>query len=252
MTKIMAHRGARNLFAENSLQGFRKTAALGFEAIEFDLHLTDTGELVVIHDATIDRTTDGQGLTRSLTDAGRKTLRLRGPDGVLIDEGVPVLAEALDILAPCTSRLYVELKCNEAGITPPEMVGMAADILRDYGLQDRAVLHSFDIEVVRQIRDEAPDFGRLISVDQHWADRQGGIAAFLEEVAGLVDIIGINHALFEDCLDLVRDMDLMDRCSVWTLNDAALIAKWLARKPAYLVSDDPVLVRKLQEDGVPA
>ena len=55
MSQIMAHRGARNLWAENSCLGFRRTAGHGFDAIEFDLHLTDGGEIVVIHDPTLDR-----------------------------------------------------------------------------------------------------------------------------------------------------------------------------------------------------
>ena len=83
MSQIMAHRGARNLWAENSCLGFRKTARHGFDAIEFDLHLTDAGEIVVIHDPTLDRTTNGTGQTRDLTPDSRRALRLRGPDGAL-------------------------------------------------------------------------------------------------------------------------------------------------------------------------
>ena len=64
MTKITGHRGARNLWPENSMTGFRNVLDLGVDAIEFDVHLTDAGELVVIHDATLDRTTDRTGPVR--------------------------------------------------------------------------------------------------------------------------------------------------------------------------------------------
>ncbi|MDB6453048.1 glycerophosphodiester phosphodiesterase family protein [Falsirhodobacter sp. 20TX0035] len=243
--KIMAHRGARNLWAENSLLGFRETVALGFDAIEFDLHLTDAGELVVIHDATLDRTTTGTGPVRALTPDSRRVLRLKGPDGALIDEGVPSFDEALDVLATGTADLYVELKADEAGRPYPGMVARVAGILRARGLEDRSVLHSFDIAVVEEVRDLAPDFRRLISVNREWADRQGGIATFLRHVDGLVDVVGVHHELFEAELDTIRSLRPMEVMSVWTINDPDTIRRWIARDPGFLVSDDPVLVRTL-------
>lgn len=252
MSKIMAHRGARNLWAENSALGFRETTRLGFDGIEFDLHLTDAGELVVIHDATLERTTDGRGPVRALTPETRRTLRLKGPDGALIAEGVPSFDEILDILEPGQARLYVELKADADGRTDPAMVAKAAEALRRRGLQARAMLHSFDIEVVRDIRDIAPDFGRMISVNHDWAERQGGIGAFLARVEDLVDIVGIHHELFEAEFDLIRSLRPLARTSVWTVNDPALIRRWIDRAPGFIVSDNPVLARQLLAEGCPA
>lgn len=245
MPKIMAHRGARNLWAENSLLGFYETVALGFDAIEFDLHLTDEGKLVVIHDATLDRTTTGTGPVRLLTDQSRHDLRLKGPDGATIGEGVPSFHEVLDILRHGTADLYVELKADEAGRPYPDMVAKAAEALTRYGLQDRSILHSFDIAVVREIRDVAPGFRRLISVNREWADRQGGIAAFLHDVDGLVDIVGIHHELYEAEFATIAALRPIEATSVWTINDADTIRHWAARAIGFIVSDDPVLVREV-------
>ncbi|MCC7274989.1 MAG: glycerophosphodiester phosphodiesterase, partial [Alphaproteobacteria bacterium] len=55
MVMIVGHRGARNLWPENSLAGFRRTAALGVEAVEFDVHGTRDGGIVVIHDPALER-----------------------------------------------------------------------------------------------------------------------------------------------------------------------------------------------------
>ncbi|WP_435169380.1 glycerophosphodiester phosphodiesterase family protein [Falsirhodobacter sp. 1013] len=244
--KIMAHRGARNLWAENSLLGFRETVKLGFDAIEFDLHLTDAGELVVIHDATLNRTTTGTGPVRALTPDSRRALRLKGPDGAAIDEGVPSFEEALEVLATGTSDLYVELKADEAGRPYPGMVTQVATVLRARGLVNRSVLHSFDITVVEEVRELAPEFRRLISVNRDWADRQCGIAAFLQRVDGLVDVVGVHHELFEAELDVIQRLRPMEAMSVWTLNDPDTIRRWIAHDPGFLVSDDPVLVRQLQ------
>lgn len=248
MSLIMAHRGARNLWAENSLLGFRETVKHDFDGIEFDLHLTDAGELVVIHDATLERTTNGTGPVRALSPDSRRALRLKGPDGALIDEGVPSLDEALDILAPARAELYVELKADQNGVTDPRMVGMTADILRKRGLADRAVLHAFDINVVRQLRDEAPDFRRLISINRDWADRQGGFENFLHQATDLVDVIGIHHEVFAAEAQLIRAMGLWSRCSVWTINDPDLMREWIARAPGWLVTDNPVLLRELMAE----
>lgn len=247
MSRIIAHRGARNLWAENSALGFRETSRMDFAGIEFDLHLTHAGELVVIHDPTLDRTTNGRGPVRALTPESRAALRLKGPDGALIDEGVPSLDEVLDILAPGSADLLVELKSDEHGFTDPRMIDMIADTLRSRGLVDRSVLHAFDIGVVRAIRDRAPEFRRLISVNRDWADRQGGMAAFLDSAAGEVDLIGIHHELFEEYFDLISARGLLPRCTVWTINDPELMRRWIGRDVGYLVSDDPVLLRELIE-----
>ncbi|MDN3714450.1 glycerophosphodiester phosphodiesterase family protein [Paracoccus cavernae] len=77
MSRIMAHRGARNLWAENSMLGFRNILPHGFDAVEFDVHLTDAGEMV-IHDATLDRTTTGSGPVRALTPEARARCGSRG------------------------------------------------------------------------------------------------------------------------------------------------------------------------------
>ncbi len=247
----MAHRGARNLWAENSALGFRETAKLGFEAVEFDLHLSDAGELLVIHDALLDRTTTASGPVRALTPESRKALRLKGPDGALIDEGVPTLEDVLAIFAPHPeTRLYVELKSDENGVPYPGLVAKTAEVLRAHGLQARAVLHSFDIGVVREIRELAPEFGRLISVNRDWAERQGGIAAFLAEVEDLVEIVGIHHELFDAEYELITRLRDKARCSVWTINTPELMERWIARAPGYLVSDNPVMLREILQESV--
>ena len=62
MTRIAAHRGGAALWPENSLLAFRNAIALGADFIEFDVHLSKDGEVIVIHDPTLERTTNGYGL----------------------------------------------------------------------------------------------------------------------------------------------------------------------------------------------
>ena len=96
---VCAHRGANDTHPENTLSAFREAIQLGAHMIEFDVDLTSDGHPVLMHDATVDRTTNGVGLVTELTfdsirqlDAGiRKDPRFAG-------EQVPTLDEALDIM----------------------------------------------------------------------------------------------------------------------------------------------------------
>lgn len=250
MSKIMAHRGARNLWAENSLLGFRNILPHGFDAVEFDVHLTDAGELAVIHDATLERTTDATGPVRALTPEARRATRLRGPDGALTDEHVPTLEEVLALLSTDPDiEPWIELKSDPDGHPYPGLVARAVEAVTRHGMENRAALHSFDISVVEDIRRTAPHMRRLISVNAEWADRQGGIVAFLRRVDDLVDVVGIHHALFEAEFDTIAALRRLKHCSVWTVNEPDLIQRWLARAPGFVVSDDPVLVQVLQRES---
>ncbi|MEM3426627.1 MAG: glycerophosphodiester phosphodiesterase family protein, partial [Thermoproteota archaeon] len=88
----IGHRGARFYEPENTLRSFRKALELGVDAVELDVRRTRDGELVVIHDAEVDRTTNGKGLVRELTL--EEIRRLDAGKG----EKIPTLEEALDFL----------------------------------------------------------------------------------------------------------------------------------------------------------
>src|SRR5271170_593905 len=101
MTLIASHRGGALLWAENSPTAFRKTAALPVDQVEFDIHPTADGEIVVIHDATLDRTTSGSGPVAARTLAELKALLLK----VTEDEHMLTLAELVAVFAPTAIRL---------------------------------------------------------------------------------------------------------------------------------------------------
>jgi glycerophosphoryl diester phosphodiesterase len=111
---VIAHRGANAFAPENTLAAFRKAIALGCDYVEMDVRQTRDGALVLMHDRTVDRTTDGTGSVADLTlaqiralDAGRK----RGPEWT--GEKVPTFDEAL---AVCRGkiRVYVDWKSGPA------------------------------------------------------------------------------------------------------------------------------------------
>ncbi|MBB3462788.1 glycerophosphodiester phosphodiesterase family protein [Rhizobium sp. BK377] len=241
MTLITGHRGARNLWPENSLTGFRNAITLDLDAIEFDVHLTRSGELVVIHDATLERTAEGSGPVQDLSAEARKGILLKGTDEV-----IPTLGEVLEVLAPRGIDLHVEIKIDETGKPYPDIAARVAAELSRFGVGERSYLTSFDTSVLEECRRHVPEVSRLVSVNAAWAEKQGGLAAFLDRVDGLVEIVAIHHELMEAEWDLIRSRLPMERLCVWTLNDELGIRHWLERGIGSLTSDSPDLALKLR------
>ncbi len=138
MVANVAHRGASGNSPENTLCAFQMALEIGVDEIELDLRSTLDGHLVVMHDATVDRTTDGTGVISELTlaeiralDAGRVFgERFRG-------EGVPAWEEALDLVQG-KARLNVHLK--EGGNPDGEYERKVAKALRAFRMMDHSVL----------------------------------------------------------------------------------------------------------------
>lgn len=242
MTLITGHRGARNLWPENSIEGFRNVLGLAVDAVEFDVHLTDAGELVVIHDATLERTTDGQGSVRALTLDARSKVKLKDSD-----ETIPTLADVLSVLSSADGiALHVEIKSDETGAPYPGIAAKVAAEIARFGLADRSLLTSFDVTVLEDCRLHAPDIARLVSANAAWAEKQGGLENFLGRVGDLVEIVAVHHELMEAEWALITGTFPLDRLCVWTLNDEALIRTWLERGIGHLTSDRPDLALSLR------
>ena len=117
--EVTGHRGAADLAPENTLAGFRLASALGCHAVELDVQLTADGRLAVIHDARLDRTTNGSGPVSSRTLAELK----------LLDAGkgeqIPSLEEVLDLLRDTGMTLQIELKGEGTEREAPRVVAKA-------------------------------------------------------------------------------------------------------------------------------
>lgn len=155
---IWAHRGSSMMNPENTLLAFRKAAELeGITGIKFDVQLTKDGEIVVIHDEKVDRTTDGTGNVRDYTLNELKQLTISG-DGEV--HSIPTLRETFEMLAPyCKNkglRLNIELK--NSIIRYEGMEQKVIDMVSEFNLEDYVVYSSFNhdsIGLVKQIKADA-------------------------------------------------------------------------------------------------
>ena len=139
-TYIYAHRGASGYAPENTLEAFALAAEMGADGVELDVHLTRDGRVVVIHDSTIDRTSNGQGAVLDYTyeellafDFGYKFYGERR--GIRI----PTLDQVYELLAPLGLVVNVEIKAKSA-----DVVAACERIATAYGMSDRVIYSSFD------------------------------------------------------------------------------------------------------------
>ena len=146
---LMAHRGNRAAHPENTLAAFRRALADGADILETDLHLSRDGELVCIHDDTVNRTTNGQGAVAGMTLRELKSLHTLDAAGSPTEERIPTLAE-LAALLPGDTALALELKSDhflEAAVC--EQLGR---ILEEAGALERTFCISFSMERLRAVR----------------------------------------------------------------------------------------------------
>ncbi len=145
---VAAHRGASTAYPENTMEAFRAAIEMGVDQIETDVRITKDGELVLIHDETVNRTTNGEGKVRDMTLAELKTLDA----GIKKDEKfagakIPTLRELMELVKDHpTMTLDIELK--EYPTEGYEAIAFSVcdrilEILEEYGYTDRCVINSF-------------------------------------------------------------------------------------------------------------
>jgi glycerophosphoryl diester phosphodiesterase len=144
-----AHRGASGLYPENTILSFSKAIEEGVEFIEMDLHLTRDRQVIIIHDETYDRTTNGTGWVWDMDMA--EVRNLDAGQG----EHVPSLFEVIDLARPTSVRLCLELKFEpntiELNQAEPEAMETAVEvikILQQEKFLDRVVVTSFSPRVL--------------------------------------------------------------------------------------------------------
>jgi glycerophosphoryl diester phosphodiesterase len=154
---VVAHRGDSAHHPENTLEAFEAAIRAGAEAIEFDVRVTSDGAAVVMHDADVDRTTDGTGLVRSMTLERVRGLRIPSPGGGAA--GVPTLEEALRSLAGrAAADIEIKNVPGDLDFDPDREDALEATIaaLEDTGFEGPLIVSSFNPLSLARCRAIAP------------------------------------------------------------------------------------------------
>ncbi len=214
--KIFAHRGASAYAPENTLESFALAAKMKPEGIELDVQRTRDGELVVCHDESLDRTSDGHGWLKDYTLAELKALHFNRTHPEYKDARIPTLKEVYELMRSTGILINVELK---TGIfTYDGIEEQVAALTREMKMEEQVFYSSFNHFTVRKMKELAPFAGAGLL----YADRPIGVVEYAKNVAH-ADALhpAIYHLGEPDYVKAAHEAGLKVR--VWTVDGPEFI-----------------------------
>jgi glycerophosphoryl diester phosphodiesterase len=227
-TKIIAHRGASAQAPENTLAAFQLALDLQSDGIELDVMLTADKQVVVIHDDTVDRTTNGSGRVGDLTL--EEILTLDAGEG----EKVPTLPEVLDRFG---GKFLINIELKNYTSIFDDLPIKVAKLVQSRGLEENVLLSSFNPFNISRVRNRLPDTRLGLITQPQQAQRW--IWRFFN-----YDSL---HPHFEDVdAALVSDMHARNRqVNVWTVDDPQEMKRLVDLDVDGIITNDPKKAREV-------
>jgi len=213
----IGHRGARAYEPENTLRSFQRAIEIGVDAVELDVRKTKDNELVVIHNADVNKTTNGSGSVNELILEEIKRLVIEK------DEKVPTLKEALDFVG---KRVIVLVELKETGIEEKTL-----DLIRQKGLMDNVIIISFIEDSLKKVRELSDEVTTGLIYVRHKNPIQTALelkAEYLLPLYNFTYSANVNKA-HENGLKVI----------VWTINKKEDVAKYRNKGVDGIASDCP-------------
>ena len=241
---ILCHRGAKNYAPENTLVAFKRALELGADGFELDTQLTSDGCIVVHHDKTVERTTDGHGELFKLSlvelrelDAGSSfSDKFHG-------EKIPTLGEVFETVG---KRAFINIELKNFSTPFDNLVEKVCDVVRRHAMQKNIIFSSFlpwNLKKAARILPEVPR--GLIAIKGGWGMLERSfIFAF-----GKYDAL---HPNFEDVTQqqIYLAHRLKRRVNVWTVNEEADLRRLFKWGVDGILTDDPQLAVKIRGEKV--
>ncbi|MCX7608614.1 MAG: glycerophosphodiester phosphodiesterase family protein [Anaerolineales bacterium] len=230
---VIAHRGDSMHAPENTLAAFRLAAENGADAIEFDVKLTADGEVIALHDRTLDRTTDGHGEVHRFTLAALQELdagswfdeRYRG-------ERIPTLSQIFETVG---KRLYMNIELTNYATPNDNLVARVVELVKRHGMQERVLFSSFlarNLRRAKRLLPEVPCAQLALPGWMGWPARTFGWRAQVEAL----------HPHLKDASSalIARLHRVGKRVQVWTVNEETEMRLLIERGVDGLFTDDPL------------
>lgn len=155
MSLVLAHRGASGYAPENTLEAFRLAAEMGADGFELDVHVSADGELIVMHDEKVDRTTDGKGYIKDKTLKELKALDASNGKAGYRDVRIPTLREVYELISGTKLIINTEIKTD--GILYPDIAEKCLALEDEMNLRGQIVYSSFNHYTCATLREMRPD-----------------------------------------------------------------------------------------------
>ena len=240
MTKNVAHRGFSSHYPENTMLAFEHAVAAGCEGIELDVQLSKDGQVVIIHDEMVDRTTDGTGLVRDYTleelqkfNAAAKFASPCQP------QHIPTLREYFEFMKDKPQFTNIELK--NGIFVYPQLEEKVLELIREFKLEDRTAFSSFNHYSMVKCKKLAPHIptGLLTS---SWIVDAGAYGQKLG-----ADYINAQYCSFTpENIQEIEDHGL--GCNAWTVNREEDLRRLIAAGITSVITNFPDLAGKILKE----
>jgi len=228
-------------FPENSVSSFEAAMREGADGIELDVEITMDGKLIIMHDDTVDRTTDCSGCVSEMTFDQVRQCRLLDGEGNPTEEHPPTLAEAY-AAAGESALVNVELKvyeppCLTATTGPEQLVPLAVEAVAAIGGEDRTLFSSFDETAAELVKTERPGYYSALLSFVTGPDQV--------ETALRLDLDAI-HPFLSVSADTVQDaLDSGLQVNVWTVDGAQLMQDLIDVGATGIITNEPAIFAEL-------
>jgi glycerophosphoryl diester phosphodiesterase len=240
---IFAHRGASAHAPENTLAAFELALAQNADAIELDVKLSADEHVVVIHDATVDRTTGSHGRVKDLTLAQLKSLDAGSSFGERYrGERIPTLEEVFEVVG---RRTFINVELTNYTTPRDRLVEATCMLVEKFGLQERVLFSSFFASNLSKARAHLPGVPRGLLALEGWLGAWARSFGFA---------FGSYRALHPNLGDVTpqqvqRVHRLGRRIHVWTVNAAEDMRRLFQWDVDAIFTDDPQLAVQIRGES---
>ena len=240
MTKVFAHRGASGYAPENTLEAFALAGEQGAQGIELDVQLTKDGEVVVIHDETIDRVSTGKGAVRDYTLEELRRFSFHNHKKEYEGVQIPTLREVLEQVKPGGMEVNIELKTGIYWY--PGLEEKTVELVKAAGMENRVIYSSFNHYSVQKILE--------LDAEAETAYLYSDVLLNVENYAKNTGVCGLHPAVYHlkmaDLLESYRRSGLKVR--VWTVNDEADMRQFIEKDLEAVITNYPDRALRVRDE----
>ena len=238
--KNIAHRGGSQLAPENTRSAFLNAVALSADYLELDIQLSSDDSMMIMHDNTVDRTTNGTGFVSNLTYAQLRVLDAGSKfSAAFAGEKIPTFSEVLEIAKNSKTNIGIVAEIKTTNATA---VQKTVAMIQKYGMQSRMIVSSFDINQIAAVK----TLDSTINV-QLFASAQETIVDQIKNIHGAW--IGSNIAT-KYLIDYAHSKGIL--FNIWTINGASQMISFIDMGVDGITTDDPKTLKVVSDSTAPS
>lgn len=236
---VLAHRGEKIHAPENTLAAFEMAASHGADGVEFDVKLSSDGQVVVIHDQTVDRTTNGKGKVKDLPLAQLRELDagIQFP-GKFIGEKIPTLSEVFEKVG---RRLFMNIELTNYSTPGDKLVEKVVELINQYRMHENVFFSSFFPSNLHKAEKFLPQIPRGLLTWSGWMGWWGRNMGLKRSTYQAINMYFTD--VYQGLVDRIHSSG--KRLFAWTVNSEKDIIRMIDLGVDGIITDDPALALQL-------